>query len=226
MSAVSIPFTFIPDTTAVAGQVNANFAALAAGFGTIDNSNVGSLGFYASQIIPLTAAQATFGGAVAYDFPNGTYFGTTGTGSFIGPSSGVVQGPLQSVKSGGATPATVPPLLTTGGTDFGVTSHKTQGSLVITVPSGATIASATATLTGDAVFGAAPVIKTNLVTNVSIPGSISAPGVPGWTAGAAVVPVPQVSAPFNQVQIMAFSQGGQSSVSTARLNVYWEAEGA
>lgn len=57
----TVPYTFINGTVAQAGQVNANFQALTNCLSTI----------YASDIIPGSAAQATFGGTLQYTFPAG-----------------------------------------------------------------------------------------------------------------------------------------------------------
>jgi hypothetical protein len=61
---------FVNGTTADGTQVNANFNSLIAAGNNINSTNIGSLGVYANQIIPTTAAQATFGGSVAYTFLN------------------------------------------------------------------------------------------------------------------------------------------------------------
>lgn len=42
---------------------------------SIDNQNIGSNGVFASQVIPTTVGQATFGGSVPYTFPNGLSLG-------------------------------------------------------------------------------------------------------------------------------------------------------
>lgn len=66
---VVLPNVLTNGTPADANQVMANFNALASGVNNIDNTNIGSSGIYASQIIPTTAAQATFGGTtVGYTF--------------------------------------------------------------------------------------------------------------------------------------------------------------
>lgn len=66
-----IPNTFINGTVADATQVNTNFTAVATVVNALDFNNVGTLGFYASQIIPTSGPQATFGGSQVYTFPNG-----------------------------------------------------------------------------------------------------------------------------------------------------------
>lgn len=62
----SIPNTFTNGTTADANQVNANFSALQSCGNSIDYRNIGASGIYASQILPTTAAQATFSAAVGW----------------------------------------------------------------------------------------------------------------------------------------------------------------
>ena len=59
---VTVPYSFTPGETIYSAQVNADFNAIFAAFNT---------GIYPSQIAPLTAAQATFGGSLPYTFPNG-----------------------------------------------------------------------------------------------------------------------------------------------------------
>jgi hypothetical protein len=60
---------FAPATTANPALVNQNFANLVACAQNIDNSNIGSAGIYASQIIPTSPSQAIFGGTQSYTFP-------------------------------------------------------------------------------------------------------------------------------------------------------------
>ncbi len=66
----TIPYTFFPNTLADATQVNADFSAVATCASTIDNTNIGPAGIFASQIIPLTVGEATFGGSQPYTFPS------------------------------------------------------------------------------------------------------------------------------------------------------------
>ncbi len=71
--------------------MNAFPSAVVTAFTNIDNTNVGTLGFYASQIKPTSVAQATFGGSIAYVFPLWVAVGgpltTATTGSFSGAVS-------------------------------------------------------------------------------------------------------------------------------------------
>jgi hypothetical protein len=64
----TIPYVFTNGTTINAAPFNSNFTALQTCGNNIDNTNIGSAGIYASQVIPLTAAEATFGGALGYTF--------------------------------------------------------------------------------------------------------------------------------------------------------------
>lgn len=73
----TVPYTFTNGTTAQAPQVNANFAAVVSCLSTI----------YASDIVPLNAQQATFGGTVNYTFPAAVNVAPGSSGG-IGTSSG------------------------------------------------------------------------------------------------------------------------------------------
>ncbi|MDB5094564.1 MAG: hypothetical protein JWO85_2665 [Candidatus Eremiobacteraeota bacterium] len=89
MPVVALPYSFSPGTPALSAQVDANLNTLVNAInGGIDFANVGAAGFYASQIIPTTMAQAIFGGAQAYSFPAGIAVGgpltTATTGGFSG----------------------------------------------------------------------------------------------------------------------------------------------
>jgi hypothetical protein len=53
---------------AQASQINSNFSALQFCSNNIDNTNIGSAGLFASQIVPTNLAQATFGGNQTYSF--------------------------------------------------------------------------------------------------------------------------------------------------------------
>ena len=77
--------TFAPSTTILSAVMNNNFIAVQTAVNNVDNSQVGPLGFYASQLIPTNGTQATFGGAQGYAFANGLSVGTTLTvGSTLG----------------------------------------------------------------------------------------------------------------------------------------------
>ena len=62
MSALTLTYTATANTVAPSAQYNLNNSEIVTWSTTIDHSNtVNSTGFYASQILPTTAAQATFG---------------------------------------------------------------------------------------------------------------------------------------------------------------------
>ena len=65
-----IPNTFVSGTTLSSSAMNANFSEISSWATQVDHSNIGASGIYASQVIPTTAAQATFGGSQQYTFPN------------------------------------------------------------------------------------------------------------------------------------------------------------
>lgn len=68
MSILTIPNTFVTGAVIQAAPFNANFTAIQTWSSNIDNTNLGALGIYASQIIPTTGAQATFGSSLNYSF--------------------------------------------------------------------------------------------------------------------------------------------------------------
>jgi hypothetical protein len=82
----TVPYYFVNGTVAQAGQVNANFQALLNCLSTI----------YASDIIPTSQAQATFGGSLQYNFPAGV--AVQGTQNY--PLT-TVAGPLWLYATGG-----------------------------------------------------------------------------------------------------------------------------
>jgi trimeric autotransporter adhesin len=63
----SIPYVFVNNVSIVdANTMNANFAFLLGCATSVDNSQIGPAGIYASQIIPSSTVTATFGGAYGY----------------------------------------------------------------------------------------------------------------------------------------------------------------
>jgi hypothetical protein len=67
------PYVFVNNTIADGTQVNADFNAVQSVLNGLDSANVGAGGFYASQIVPVSPATATFGGTQGYTFaPGGT----------------------------------------------------------------------------------------------------------------------------------------------------------
>jgi hypothetical protein len=121
----TVPNVFSNGSTINAAPFNSNFSALQTCGNNLDNSQVGSAGFYASNLKPTNGTQATFGGSQVYTFP-----------------SGVVAGPIVS-QSG-----YVPPVYNISGGDPSSGSGMAIVEGTISVPSGG----ATVTLTGAAVF--------------------------------------------------------------------------
>jgi hypothetical protein len=68
VSTLSIPNVFVNGTTINASPFNTNFNAVATAVNNIDATNIGTVGLYASNLLPGTSAQATFGGTAGYTF--------------------------------------------------------------------------------------------------------------------------------------------------------------
>lgn len=66
----SISHVYTTGETLTSAVLNANPTQFNTCFASIDHLNIGPAGIYASQIIPTTAAQATFGGSQVYTFPS------------------------------------------------------------------------------------------------------------------------------------------------------------
>ena len=84
----TVPYVFVNGTVAQAGQVNANFNALTQCLSSI----------YASDIVPTSLGQATFGGTLTYQFPSGVSVGGGPSGNFTNAS-----GPLWVSQNGANT---------------------------------------------------------------------------------------------------------------------------
>lgn len=82
---VSLPYSFSPGNLIYSAQVNANFTAVANAVNSIDNTNIGASGIYASQIIPTTALQAVFGGTQTYKFPSALEATVASMASYVPP---------------------------------------------------------------------------------------------------------------------------------------------
>jgi hypothetical protein len=68
VAVLTIPNIFVTGTTINAAPFNTNFSAVQTAVNSIDNTNIGAAGIFASQLLPTTSAQATFGGAIGYQF--------------------------------------------------------------------------------------------------------------------------------------------------------------
>jgi hypothetical protein len=69
MAVTPLPYRFVNGVSTLdATTTNANNDALFAGLSNVDNTQIGPNGIFASQIIPTTLVQATFGGSQPYTF--------------------------------------------------------------------------------------------------------------------------------------------------------------
>jgi hypothetical protein len=123
----TIPNVFSTGTVINAAPFNANFSALQTCGNNIDNSNIGSSGLYASQLIPTTGAQASFGGSQNYTFPAGLFInGPASVTTYI--VAGSATAPAVSAGDVAASRSTTTGALLLGGTgssatlDYGVTT--------------------------------------------------------------------------------------------------------
>lgn len=185
MSLLTIPNTFITGTTINAAPFNANFSAIAVAVNSIDNTQIGAAGIFASQIIPTTAGQATFGSAQLFTFPagvaaggpltattatlSGLLTGTTATFSGIIAStvaSGVV---LENIGNATTGQLYLGPIANTGNTSyFGI-----ESSAGGTILSGS---SAYAT-----VLGNASAVSLQFATNNAVRQTITSAGLTQFT---------------------------------------------
>lgn len=138
---VSLPYVFTSGTPAYAAQVNANFTAVANGVNSIDASNIGAAGLYASQIIPTTSGQASFGGTQQYAFPAAAGVSITGPLTAGSINAATIQ------RSG----AYLPPVYSAAGAGTGPTEHIIRGSVTLSFTT-QKFGSATINLSGSAVF--------------------------------------------------------------------------
>lgn len=158
MSLITIPYTFSAGTNAVASEVNANYTVLANVInGGLDSTNVGAAGFYASQIIPTSSAQALFGGSVGYKFYPG--------------ASGVV--PLTISGVAGQSVDILDITLTSGGTNAfklnsaGAATFGTSVAIGTTLTAGTTITS-----TAGNIIALAGTLEVTALGAVSLPGGV------------------------------------------------------
>lgn len=91
----TIPYIFTNNASTVdANTTNSNNAFLFGCVTTVDNSQIGGLGIYANQIIPISPATATFGGSQPYSFPGLLYVANSveaGPSSVASPGTGYLQ---------------------------------------------------------------------------------------------------------------------------------------
>jgi hypothetical protein len=186
MAKASLPFQFVDGTTAYGSQVYANDVALLNAVNAgVDNTDIGSAGIFASQIIPTSVATATFGGTQTYIMPAGltvtgtltassgvTVAGTLGvTGAATFSSTVAITG-LLSLTAGISGSLTLTGSATAtsfiaGSSTYGSTSASIAGGLLVTAAGSATsvLASVPPVLsTAGANYGAGVKIVTGIVT--------------------------------------------------------------
>jgi hypothetical protein len=122
--------------TITAANLNGNNNNLITCGNAIDNTNIGSAGIYASQIKPTSTAQAAFGGAQNYTFPQDLIFtasaATSPTSVAIWNDNGSTNGLFLNVPTG-----------STNGVTIGV-----NGVGVASIASSGAISAGTGTVTG------------------------------------------------------------------------------
>lgn len=100
----SVPYVFTPTSQVSYVTQNANNSYLNACSKTVDNTQIGTAGIFASQIKPTNGTQATFGGSQTYTFPvNLSVTGGTTTNGFVNNGAGTITGQaiVGSVNSSG-----------------------------------------------------------------------------------------------------------------------------
>ena len=208
MPSLSIPYAFSPSTTALSAQVNTNFTEVQTSVNNVDNSQVGALGFFASQIIPTNGTNATFGGAQVYTFNNGvtvaggvniTNGGATITGNVT------ISGTLLA-SSNGSTMGGVPPAYTPTGSGAAGTVHMVVSAATISVSNSATTATTTVSLSGASVYTA----SSSYIVVVSFASSPSFPS--GWSIGTTGIFVTYGAASFTIELVSSTPSTGSGSV--------------
>lgn len=173
MATLVVPNVFVNATTIQAAPFNANFNAVAVSVNSVDNTQIGAAGIFASQLIPTTGAQATFGGSSLYTFPAGlsitgalTTTGAAQIGTTFQAASGnflvTAGGAVAATAASGTTGSYVPPVYTAAGGAVASTIHTvfvtatTSASAADAGPfTGGTYYTATVTLSGSAAFTSA-----------------------------------------------------------------------
>lgn len=128
----SLPFIFSNNVSIVdASTTNANNQFLLNCALAVDNTQIGSAGIYASQIIPTTVGRATFGGTIGYTFPAGlTIAGFTTAGVVTNSATGALSTtPVLPVANGGTGSATQNFVDLTTAQSIGGTKTLTSGLL-------------------------------------------------------------------------------------------------
>jgi hypothetical protein len=164
VSLLTIPNTFVTGTVIAAAPFNGNFSAVATAVNNIDNTNIGAAGLFASNLLPATLAQATFGGAQVYTFPAGIAVGGPLTAATTGAFSGALSiGGAFTGATSGAFSSTLSALSLAINGAYGITSAglivgSSNGSTTAYVPpvytpAGASLAATTHIVTGSSLSG-------------------------------------------------------------------------
>lgn len=150
------PYTWKLNDVATPTLINTNPAGITAALNNIDNANIGAAGLYASNLIPTSVAQATFGGVQNYVFPRGLIVAggvstsaglqtntASGMGVYTGTGSPSFNAPTGTLylRYDSAATATVAYINTSGASSSGTTwtpitnlsaVYSAQGSSIIT----------------------------------------------------------------------------------------------
>jgi hypothetical protein len=88
MGRLTIPYVPVNGASNLidATSVNLNFNTIATAVNNVDNTQIGTLGIYANQVIPTNTSQATFGSSQTYTFPSNVY-STSGNFQALAPGS-------------------------------------------------------------------------------------------------------------------------------------------
>ena len=160
---------FSSGTVANPAPVNSNFSNLVACAQNIDNSNIGSAGIFASQVIPGNASQATFGGSQQYSFPAGVL----DTGNLQVTGTGVFGSYVAAWSSGASTNGNVAPLYTAAGGTTSNNAHSVIGtcSMVATTSCVVSFTGGVAFTSGSTFSCSGPQITAGSVAGYTFPAS-------------------------------------------------------
>lgn len=168
---VSVPYLFVNSTDADATQVDANFTSVVNVLNNINNTNIGPLGIYASQVVPTNQAQGTFPAVTS----GGPY---VVTGGVVGIASGVAYSSYGPWQPGDlvATRTT-----STGGVQIGGVSSSVQVDYNTTNPNAVTIVgAASGVIVGQSTGGA--LVSANVAVMMTT-GGVNVGGAPKIIVG-------------------------------------------
>ncbi len=138
----ALPYVFTNAVSTVsATTTNANNNFLLACAKNVDNSQVGSGGLFASQIIPTNSTQATFSGTQSYIFPYGVQGNASNTAGYF------------------------PPVYTFAGAATASTEHAVRQTATVTIANGQVQGSTAVSLVGAAAFSSSSSYQVLLTWN-------------------------------------------------------------